>query len=391
MIENTYISFGNALADQIMGGGAGPVGKMIQIAAPSGAGKSILCTEIIYQAKKTFGDKVSVRYLDKEGGNTFDTEQMYGFSLEDSFVEDVDTVEELAADLHNFANSKPSKNIGIYVVDSWDSLSSQEEMEEMDERAKYHEKGKEYTKKRYGAERAKFASQLFRTLIKTLRDNDILFVVISQLRDNLNAGMFGPKDSISGGRSLEFYADQRLSLRIRETIYGSENRMIGQTVEFKATKSRCQYPKRSMYLTFLTSFGVDDVGTNIDYLYDLRDTTGKLKDASVINNIAWKEETKEVNSGSVKDFLENLGLLDEATEEIKEQGQRLTQNNLTAWIQSRPEVQSAFVEEFGVLDREGLIQHIINNNLTQEIADRAVSKWLSVEESIRPLRPQKGL
>lgn len=386
----TYISFGNKLIDTIMGGGAGPIGKFMQIAAPSGAGKSILCTEIIYQAKKKYQDKVSVRYLDKEGGNTFNTELMYGFSMEDYFVHDVDTVEELSADLYNFAKKKPSSHVGIYVVDSWDSLSSQEEMEEMDERAKYHDKGKEYKKNRYGAERAKFASQLFRTLIKTLRENNILLIAISQLRDNLNAGPFGAKDSISGGRSLEFYADQRLSLRVRELIE-EEGRMIGQTVEFKALKSRCPYPRRSMYLTLLTSFGVDDVGTNIDYLYDLRDERGKLKDASVINNIAWKENTKEVSSTSLKQFLEEQGVLEEATDEIKAIGQRMTQNNILSWIREYPEIQSAYVDEFGVLDRETLIQHIVQNGLEDEIADKAVQKWLAIEEKIKPVRSPKRL
>lgn len=386
-----FISFGNALADTIMGGGAGPVGKLVQIASPSGAGKSILSTEIIYQAMKKFGrDNVSIRYLDKEGGNTFDTQRMYGFSLEDSFVEDVDTIEELQADLFNFAKSKPSKNIGIYVVDSWDSLSSQDEMEEMDERAKYHEKGKEYTKKSYGAERAKYASKLFRTMIKNIRDNKILFIAISQLRDNLNAGMFGPKDTISGGRALEFYADQRLSLRVRETIM-EEGRMIGQTVEFKAMKSRCPYPKRSIFLTFLTAFGVDDVGTNIDYLYDLRDDAGKLKEAAVVNNIAWKEETREVTGASLKEFLSERDLLDQATEDIKAGSGRMTQNNILAWIRENPEVQSEYVNEFGVLDRESLIQHIIQNQLEQEIAKKTVDKWLSVEDKIRPARPAKEL
>jgi len=388
--EKQYISFGNALADVIVGGGAGPVGKFLQISAPSGAGKSIICTEVIYQAKVKFGEKVSVRYLDKEGGNTFDTERMYGFSLEEDFVHDVDTVEELSADLYNFAKQKPSKNIGIYVVDSWDSLSSQDEMSEMEERAKYHEKGKEYTKKRYGAERAKFASQLFRTLIKTLRENNILLIAISQLRDNINAGMFGPKDSISGGRSLEFYADQRLSLRVREIIE-EEGRMIGQTVEFKALKSRCPYPRRSMYLTFLTSSGVDSVGTNVDYLYDLRDERGKLKEASAVNNIPWKDSTKEVSSASLKAFLEEQGHLEEATEDIKTNGLRMTQNNIVAWIRERPEVQAKFVEEFGVLDRESLIQHIIHKGLEQEISDRTVAKWLAIEEAIKPQRPEKRI
>jgi RecA/RadA recombinase len=390
MTDKQYISFGNALADTIMGGGVGPVGKMVQIAAPSGAGKSILCTEIIYQAKKQYGDRIHVRYLDKEGGNTFDTETMYGFSLEESFVDDVDTVEELQADLYLFAKQKSKKDIGIYVVDSWDSLSSQDEMEEVDERAKYHEKGKEYTKKTYGAERAKYASKLFRTLIKVLRENNILFVVISQLRDNLNAGMFGPKDLIGGGRALEFYADQRLSLRIKEEEK-AEGRLIGQTVELKAIKSRCPYPKRSMYLNLLTAFGVDDVGTNIDYLYDLRDEKGKLKESSVINNIAWKKDTKDVSSSTIKDFLTEIGVMEEAEDAIKADSKRMTQNNLIDWIKTNTDIQSKYVEYFGVLDRASLIQYIVDNDLEEKLAQDVINKWMAIEETIKPVRKAKRL
>lgn len=390
LLEPQYISFGNRLADTIMGGGAGPIGKLIQIAAPSGAGKSILCTEIIYQAKKVFGKNIAVRYLDKEGGNTFDTEQMYGFSLSDDFVHDVDTVEELQADLYTFAKQKPTSHIGIYVVDSWDSLSSQDEMEEVDERAKYHEKGKEYTKKTYGAERAKYASKLFRTLIKVLRENNILLIVISQLRDNLNAGMFGPKDLIGGGRALEFYADQRLSLRVKEEDK-IDDRLIGQTIELKAIKSRCPYPKRKMFLNLLTAYGIDDVSTNIDYLYDLRDDKGKLKEVSVINNIAWKDEVQEVTSSSIKEFLSEKELLEIAESEIKAENKRLTQNNLIEWIKKTPNLQREFVEHFGVLDRDSLITYIIDSGIEEEISEKAVNKWLSVEESIRPVRKSKRL
>lgn len=388
--SKTYISTGNALADEILGGGLGPIGKLVQIAAPSGAGKTVLCNEAIFQAMKKYGkDNVSVRYVDKEGGNSFDTESMYGFSLQGCFAEDVDTVQDLSADLHIFAESKPEKNIGIYVVDSWDSLASDDEMIEMSERVKYYKKGQEYDKKTYGADKAKYTSKFFRTLIKTIRDSNVLMIVISQLRDNLNAGMFGPKDLIGGGRALEFYADQRLSLRVREEIK-EENRLIGQTVMLNALKTRCKYPKRSTFLTLLTAYGIDDVGTNVDYLYDLRDDLGKLKTSDAAN-IVWGDRDIEVNSNTVKAFLEENGVLDDALSAIKDDKKRATQNNLIEWIRSNPEIQTKYVEYFGVLDRESLIQYIMDNDKEQEIADKAVKKWLNIEERIRPVRKEKRL
>jgi len=50
-----------------------------------------------------------------------------------------------------------------------------------------------------------------------------------------------------------------------------------------------------------------------------------------------------------------------------------------------------FVEFFGVLSREQLVRYIEDTNKEDEYAEKAVRKWLEVEERIKPVRKAKGL
>lgn len=391
-IERDYVTWGNILLDLITGGGAGPIGGVCNLIGDSGSGKTILATEIIFQALKKFGDKVHIRYLDKESSYSFDTQRMYGFDMKPFFAEGVHSMEDFSADLGAFAKRIPNGHKGVYVVDSWDSLASDEELEEYDKRVTAHEKEKEYeTKGSYGMERAKYSSKLFRSIVKRLEENDVMLVVISQIRDNPNAGTFGKKFTIAGGNALKFYSSQRLFLKTREE-YKKEERLIGYTAEVEALKSRCRYPRRKMFLNLLTEFGVDDVGTNIDYLFDLREDWGKLKKPEVINNIRWKDDSIDVSSATLKEFLEEKDRMADAEDYISEVlNGRKSQKNLLTFIQQDEELASLYVDHFGIIDRESLIQYIVTNEMEDEINERAAKKWLDVEERIRPVRKAKRL
>ena len=391
-IERNYITYGNALVDLITGGGAGHIGGVVNLIGDSGSGKTILATEVLYQSLKKFKDKCHPRYLDKESSYSFDTQRMYGFDMSSYFVNGVHSIEDFSADLGAFCRRIPNGHMGIYIVDSWDSLASDEELEEYEKRIDAHEKENDFEKKgSYGAGRAKYSSEFFRNVIKTLEESNVILIIISQIRDNLNAGPFGKKFYIAGGKALKFYSSQRLFLKTKEE-YKKEDRLIGYTVELEAIKSRCRYPLRKVYLDMLTEFGVDDVGTNIDYLFDLRNDWGKLKDAAVINNIKWKDDSVEVNSNSLKEFIASNEKEEAMENWLQESGNnRKSQKNLLGFIKADPELSSIYVDHFGIIDRESLIQYIVQNNMEDEIAERAAKKWLEVEERIRPVRKTKGL
>lgn len=389
--ESIAIPSGAELLDLIIGGGGyGPVGKIVNIIGDSSTGKSFYTCEAIYQAKKIYGDKLKVRYNDAESGFNFNTEELYGYSML-PYVTQTPTIEEFAADLNQFCTTVNAKKdeVGIYVVDSFDGLGSDSDIEEFEERLEAHEKGKEYKKKSYDMGKQKFSSKLFRTLSQTVEQSNVLLIIISQIRDNIGVS-FGQKWTISGGNALKFYSTIRLFLRVCDKDI-RENRQVGQTIECTGMKVRSKYPYRKVHVNLLFETGIDAVATHIDYLYDLREDYGKLKDASVTNNIAWKEETQEVNSKTIREFLETIGRYEEMEEEFKDNGTRKTQGNLIDWVKARPEVQAQFIEHFGVMDRESLIEYVYEQGLEEEIAQKAVAKWLAVEERIKPRRPKKTL
>lgn len=388
---NNCVTTGSELLDLIIGGGGwGPFGKVANIIGDSGSGKTFIACEAIYQAKRVYKDKVKSRYNDAESGFNFNTVDLYGYDMA-QYLTQTPTIEAFASDLQQFCKTinVVKGERGIYVLDSFDGLASDADIEEFDKRLDAHEKGKTYDKGSYDMSKQKFSSKLFRTLSQTIENANVLLVIISQIRDNIGVS-FGQKWTISGGQALKFYSTVRLFLQSVDK-YVVEDRQIGYTVKCTGMKVRSKYPYREALVNILFEYGMDNVSTNIDYLYDLRDNFGKLKEASVINNIAWKDTTVEVNSQSIKDFLSEKGVLEDAEQAIKSEGSRMTQKNITEWIARDVELQNKFIDYFGVLDRESLIQYIINNNLSKDIAERAVQKWVDIEERIKPVRAKKTL
>ena len=388
-IEREYISYGTPLLDLITGGGAGHIGGTVNLVGDTGSGKTLLATEILYQAKKKYGDEMSIRYLDKESSYSFDTMEMYGMDMSDCFVENVHSIEHFSADLGIFASKIKKRNYGIYVVDSFDSLCSDAELEELEERMNALEKNKDYKKASYHAEKQKYSSQFFRSIVKTLEENNVMLIILSQIRDNMNAKPFEKKYTITGGKALAFYSNQRLFLKTCDKEQ-KEGRQIGYTLHITALKSRCKYPAREMVVNLTSYYGMDNISTCVDYLYDLREDYGKLK-VTDAKNVSWREDSIELNADNLKEFLNDNEEMENANNYIASIKARRDKSKYLEYIQQNEELMTKFVDHFGVVDRETLIKHIVANNLEQEITNRAVKKWLDIEEKIKPVRPLKRL
>jgi recombination protein RecA len=395
--QEINITTGSELFDLIIGGGGwGPFGRIVNIIGDSSSFKTYLVCEAIYQAKKAFKTSLKIRYNDAESGFNFNTQELYGYSME-PYVVRTPTIEAFASDLQSFCKEINTKKgeLGIYVVDSFDGLASDADIEEFEKRLEAYEDDKDFKKGSYDMSKQKFSSKLFRTLSQNIIKANVLLIIISQIRDNVGVS-FGQKWTVSGGQALKFYSTIRVFLQLVDK-YSVEDRQIGATVKATGMKVRAKHPFREVFVNMLFEFGVDAVSTHIDYLYDLRDNYGKLKEASVINNIAWTEDTKPVNSVSLKEFLQEKDLLEEATMYIKDNlGKdgskgRMSQGNIIEYIKLDPELYSEYLSTFGVIDRDSLIQHVLNNDMEDEIAQKAVAKWFAVEKRIKPVRKQKTL
>jgi len=272
------LSSGSFLLDLVLGGGF-PIGKIVNLVGDKSTGKTLLAMEIIAKARKELGDKLKWFYNDAEAGFSFDTTDLYGFNIlnesEDTYSE---TIEDFEADLNTRLNKLKDDEYLIYVLDSFDALTTIAEKERAEERRKALAAGKE-PKGTYAMDKAKFASEFFRLQCKKIKKKNCLLIIVSQVRDNIGV-MFGEKYKRSGGKSLDFYASQILWLAEAEK-HKKKDIPVGITIKAIAKKNKYGKPFRKCFVNMLFDYGIDDIKTNIDYLYDLKTNTGKQTNPKV--------------------------------------------------------------------------------------------------------------
>ena len=156
----------------------------------------------------------------------------------------------------------------IYILDSMDSLSSEQEQDKFDETKKAHRKGKETTGS-YGDGKAKKNSTNLRRLLTPLQKSKSILIILSQTRDSLGFGW--EKKTHSGGHALRFYACTEFWCSIKKQIKKNVKGKPRQTgiqclIEFK--KNRFQGKLRRITIPIYHSFGIDDIGSCVDYLLE---------------------------------------------------------------------------------------------------------------------------
>ena len=387
-----YFQTGCTLVDLVTGGSKDvfgfPAGKIINVVGDKSAGKTFICNEIIASNHYKYGDKFKWMYDDCEAGYSFDTESMYGFNIVTPESNQSSKVEEAFYNITKFIENLKDDEFGVYVLDSLDALTSDEADVLAEERIKAYDNDKEFDKGSYKMGKAKYLSQeFFPQLCRKLKNKNVLLIIISQVRDNMDMFSF-EKYSRAGGKALDFYCSHIVWLATAQKILKKET-PIGGTVKLKLTKGKVQRPFRDCFYSFYFSYGIDDIGSNIDYLFDLRTSNGSLSNASA-KSIAWeKDENKlEVNSTNVRKFLQDSKKYDEAAASCP--NGRFDLPSVLDFINKDSELSSMFNEQFEkVMSRDSLISYIENNNLQEELRKRVIQKWEDFESSIAVNRVKK--
>lgn len=408
-----YMSMGSDLLDLLVGGAKGvmglPYGAILNIAGDKSSGKSFIKNEILAaNYHKNNGDPKKFAWFsdDCESGDTFNTGALYNVDLRPIDAEgklpigkkrvyDSTTVEEMDAHVSLFLehlDSLPDDAVGIYAIDSLDGLSdaTREAMEAG--RLGQLKTGNEVKDKGdFGMQIPKFLSQqFFRPKHQKLEDAHCSLIIISQIRDKVDAvGGYGVKWEISNGKALEFYCHTRVFLTTVRKIE-KDGLVIGAYVKATTFKSKTPRPYRTVYYTVYFNYGIDNIGSNLDYLFNLREKDGKLKDCA--NAIKW-EEGADLSLQSMKDWMNEMGCTAEcrAERKAKEGNQNISMDWAKGWIAQRPELLAKFEERFGKqYTREELINMCeANPEMAQELTRRVIAKWEALEDSVLLNRPSK--
>jgi len=409
--RDIFFGTGCTLLDLVVGGSRGrmgyPAGRFVNIVGDKSAGKSFLCTELIAAAYHSLPKKqFKWVYDDCEAGYSFNTMDMYGFDIMGD-AEPSATVEEAFVNIANFAESLKGDQIGIYVLDSLDGLTS-DEQDEQDEQAAARIKtvnaGKAYEKGTYGMGKPKYLSrEFFPQLCSMIQDKNILVVIVSQVRENIDPFSF-EKYKRNGGKAMDFYAHTVLWLASLKKIK-KKDRPIGVVVKAKTTKSKTPRPFREGVFSILFDYGVDNIGSNLDYLYELRTPGGDLSPAS--KAVAWGGgEAPKPSLAKIKKWMKEFivkaerapnGKRVSAHDEFEKTGERATLENIFDFLDSYGNpvsLKTAYEKEFGgegniVLPREKMIKHIEENGLDGELAQMVAGKWEEIEGSISSQRKKR--
>ena len=249
----TVFSTGCTLLDLAAGGGWG-IGRVANIVGDKSTGKTLLAIEACANFATLYGGE-AIRYAEVEAA--FDRPYAYtmGMPRTAQYTEDVHTIEDFERDLDGWLTKQTGPN--LYILDSLDACSSTAELE--------REIGDHAT---YGQEKAKALSELFRKMIKKLREKQGTVIIISQLRDNIGV-RFGETKKRSGGHALDFYASQVFWLAqvqaLKKTVTKVE-RVVGVKVRARNKKNKIGKPFRHVDFTLLFSYGVADEISMLDWL-----------------------------------------------------------------------------------------------------------------------------
>lgn len=402
-VQQEYMRTGCDLLDLLIGGDKGvyglPYGTILNIIGDKSAGKSFVKNEIMAANYWKFRDRFVFHSDDAESGDTFDSMRLYNVDLHPEEhkigpkrIGDSATVEQMDAQVSLVLQSMEPGQVGIYALDSLDGLSdaTREEMEA--NRLKLLKAGETVEDPGdYGAQIAKFMSQqFFRTKHKKLRDAQLSVIIVSQIRENMKAGTYGQKWTVSCGKALEFYAHTRIFLK---TIYQIKkgDRVIGVYVSASTTKSKTPRPYRTVYFTIFFDYGIDNIGSNLDFLFDLRGKDGELTKAA--KEITWSETAREKNRDNFVAWLTEKKLLEECLAAKKKTKSSLSVADILEWVEADPKRQEAFDREFGKtytrVELIDLIEKKENKAMREELTRRVREKWERIEDSIKTARPGK--
>ena len=268
--------------------GAFALGKLVNIIGDSSAGKSIFSLAIFAECSldDRFKDYRFI-YDDVEAANEFDLAYLFGDKVNDRIDQSIrsKTIEELN---DNLARSLSEKKKFIYILDSFDGLTSEAAVKKDAANRVKREKGNK-TDGSYGDGKAKKASEMFNLRIQDLADHESLLVIISQTRDNIGFGaMFTPKTR-SGGKALKFYSAHEIWLACQKKEKEGKRTVI-TNVQAKITKNKLTGRHGEAYFPILFDYGVDNISSCIDFICDEGNWTEKAK---VINSKDFAETMKK--------------------------------------------------------------------------------------------------
>lgn len=294
-----------------------PLGRISTVPGGSTSGKTILALSCL--AECCLIDRLEDHLLihdDAEERQDFNTEKLFG-ELYNRLQNPPNGISETVEDWqNNVMYLIKEKKSFIYILDSFDALSSQAELEKEMRRALESAKTEEGARKiagSYNMEKAKGVGKIFRMIKRGLADTDSAVIVTQQIRQKINTG-FGKPYTTSGGEAPFFYSHVRPWLTKTETLK-KNGQKIGVKTKANIEKNSITGKLFEVYFDIFYDYGIDDIGSMIDFLLEQN---------------AWKKNKKKIEAKGIGLLVTRDKLIREI-ESTKKLETKLRRITLKAW------------------------------------------------------------
>lgn len=228
--------------DKIIGGGM-PKGRIVEIFGPESSGKTSLTYWLMSLHKLGL-------YIPIEG--TYDESRAISMGVKprQMIVHRAQFGEEAINDVIKFAKT----GIPIICVDSVPACQPKEDIEKIEKDAQNEQK--------IGGV-ARLFSKSLPSIVHICEETGTTVILINQVRDKMNAMLFGEKEDTPGGRAIKFYSSIRIKVARRAWIeipnknpaVSSDNEKVGIIMKAKIQKSKVSNPFGEAELPFFFDRG----------------------------------------------------------------------------------------------------------------------------------------
>lgn len=329
---NDLLSTGSTLLDLALSGnvrGGLCRGRCFLFVGDSSSGKTFFTlTSFAEAARRKSFNNVRLVHNNVEDGALMDFAKYFGAEVAARCeTECVIGVEAMYETLDTALEAGPV----IWVNDSADALTSEDEDETFQENKKQRAKGKE-TKGTYGMSKAKAHSVMLRQVVPKLKEHGSILINICQTREDVNPTTYSTKTR-AGGKALKFYAHAEMWTSVVTGLFKEVrgNKLkIGNLVKIEVKKNRLTGKEWSVEVPIYFSYGIDDLESCVDFL------------------TKWKHWGKADKGGTI-----------DAT-------------------------------DFGIKGNKAkIIKHIEDNNLEKDFKKIVAAVWAQIEEDVIPERKQR--